>query len=273
MTVAALKVGILFATPGTTCRDAQNVFERIRKAAAIRFPGIPSRWALSSSGVRRKLAIQGVPCQSPHEALLAMQAEGFTHVAVVSLHFADGMEYGELEKTVAGFQAGTGALKHVVLSHPLLALPDEWREVLQSLLVSLQPRRDPADAVVLVAHGSLEPRAVSTFSAASAVCRQVDPRLFLGMILGTPSREDVVRHCSGAGIRKAWLLPCFVAAGFTAREEIAGDGTPSWKTAFQAAGIECESVLRGLGEYDEIVKVWLDQAGNLLKTLRCGVNG
>jgi sirohydrochlorin cobaltochelatase len=56
-----------------------------------------------------------------------------------------------------------------------------------------------------------------------------------------------------------------VVAGFTAREDIAGEGEKSWATSLTRAGIEVIPVIRGLGELDGVVEIWLDQADELLK--------
>ena len=115
MTLDAGRRGILFAAAGSSTLESQAVFDRIGQAALLRFPGVEVRWAFTSSGVRRKLAQQGRLVAAPCDALEAMQAEGFTTVAVTSLHLSDGMEYGELADTVKAFRTGRGPLTNVAL--------------------------------------------------------------------------------------------------------------------------------------------------------------
>jgi len=260
------RAGILFAAPGSSSPDAQGVFDRISKAAGLRFPGIGIRWAFTSSGVRRKLEKQGHPVDDPRQALLSMQADGFTRVAVVSLHLSDGMEYGELVEAVDEWNRGKGGLV-VTLGTALLADPDSWCAALKALLAGLQGIRSADDAVVLVAHGSLEPGAGATFDRAISECRRIDPRLFLGMMLGVPSLEQIVAQCKAEGVRKVFLLPCMVAAGFSAKNDIAGDGGASWKSGLERAGFDCVPIVKGFGDYDAILELWMNQAGHLLNSL------
>jgi sirohydrochlorin cobaltochelatase len=84
------------------------------------------------------------------------------------------------------------------------------------------------------------------------------------MILGKPGREAVVQECREAGVKKVWLIPCMVAAGYSAQEEIAGPGEHSWATALRRSGIEVVPVTRGLGDILGIVELWLEQAGDML---------
>ena len=266
MTLDAGRRGILFAAAGSSTLESQAVFDRIGQAALLRFPGVEVRWAFTSSGVRRKLAQQGRRVAAPSDALEAMQAEGFTTVAVTSLHLSDGMEYSELADTVKAFRTGTGPLTNVALGKTLMADEEGWRQALKALLASV-PARGPGEAVLLVAHGSLDARAVKTIAHAISVCRQVDPALFLGMILGSPSQDQIVDELRAAGLRKVWVLPCLIAAGVSAHEDIAGAGDHSWLSVLERAGLTCIPILKGLGECDGIVDVWLTQSMRVLESL------
>jgi len=257
--------GILFAVPGTTCPGAKEAFDHITSAATHRFPGVELCWAYTSAPVRRKLAEQGIEAKCPGEALLALQEDGVTQVAVVSLHLTDGMEFGELADTVSVFSRQPGTRMKVVLGRALMVSEADWLRALAALLAGLPSPPGDQNRVILVAHGSTDPRAEKTLMASAQSCRKVDSRLRLGMILGMPDRDAVVRECLADGVRKVWLVPCMVVAGFTAKEDIAGQSEKSWATSLTRAGIEVVPVIRGLGEIDGVVKIWMDQADELLK--------
>ena len=49
-----------------------------------------------------------------------------------------------------------------------------------------------------------------------------------------------------------------------------GDSETSWKTRLEQAGIQCEALLKGAGEYDGLVNIWLTHLHDALKRLnRC----
>ncbi len=256
--------GILFAVPGTTCMDAFGTFEQIGAAAARRFPGVEVRWAYTSHPVRRKLVARGLVAESPEEALQAMQAAGVTQTAVVSLHLTDGMEFGELQETVMSFGHQPANKMKVVLGYALMTCESDWLRVLDVLLTDLTTKLGPQDRVILVAHGSQDERARETLQAAAKACCRFDSRLILGMILGKLGCDEVVQECRVANVKKAWLLPCMVVAGYSAKDDIAGADEKSWASALTRAGVEVIPLVRGLGGYSDVVEVWLDQAAGLL---------
>ena len=266
MNATAGRQGLLFALPGTSCPAAAATLERIGLAAARRFPAVEQRWAYTSHGVRRKLAAQGRSVPDPAQALTALRNDGFTHVAVMTLHLADGMEFGELAETVAGFTHGPAAFARIALGTPLLACAGDLRRAFTALLSAL-PTPGPNEGVLLVAHGSRDPQGRATFGSAAALCRQVDPGQRLGMMLGSPGLDETLQACRAAALKKVWLLPFMVAAGYSAREEIAGPGANSWKSALERKGLECVPVIKGLSEFDGVVDVWLDQIACLLEDL------
>jgi sirohydrochlorin cobaltochelatase len=88
------------------------------------------------------------------------------------------------------------------------------------------------------------------------------------MMLGSPSLGEVLQECKAASVKKAWLVPLMIAAGYSARDDIAGAGAGTWKSGFEAEGIQCSPILKGLGDNEGIVEVWMDQADKLLKSLK-----
>ena len=261
------RTGILFATSGTTCRTAMGVYDQISHAASLRFPGVEPRWCYTSAPVRRKLAAQGLPAPGPMEALAAMQTDGFTRVAVLPLHLSDGMEFGELAETVADWAHRPGITLKLALGHALLTSEADWRRAIEVLLAALPEAPGEHDRIILVAHGSKDPQGSKTLLRAAEICRTVDSRIILGMLLGKPDLDDVVRECRSAGVQKAWLLPCMVVAGYSAKDEIAGTGEQSWSNTLQRAGIDTVAAIKGLGEVNGIVQIWLDAVERMLAEL------
>ena len=242
-------------------------YDQIAAAAALRFPEVEQRWTYTSAGIRRKLAAQGAPVKDPGEALAAMQSEGFTRVAVLSLHLADGMEYGELAEALAALKRRQGKQMRTALGHALLTCEKDWQRAFGALIGELPDTPGERERIILVAHGSLDRQARQTIAAAAGRCRAFDRRLILGMMLGKPDIDDVLRECRAAGVTKVWLLPCMVAAGFSAREDIAGLGERSWATVLEQAGIVPIPVIKGLGESAGVVNVWMDSVARLLDEL------
>ena len=262
-----MKQSVLFALPGTSLKEAGETLTRIDERFARRFTGIRRLWAYTSSGVRRKLEQSGKPVAGPSDALAILRNEGITHVAVKSLHLATGMEYTELRGLVQDLRAEREGFERIVLSTPFLETPADFECTVRCLLAALPSGTDADEALLLVAHGSRRPEAEAAYEAAAAFCRRLDRRVIMGNLMSHPGIEDVIRECKAAGIRKLMLAPLMIVAGSSARNEMAGGDRTSWVSVLEREGIRCASLIRGLGDHDDIVQIWLDDVERLLREL------
>jgi len=263
--------GVLFAVPGTSCSGAEVAYRNIEQALRRQCPHVKICWAYTSAGIRKKLDRDGRNVPAPHEALAAMRRDGITHVVVQPLHIAPGTEFSELCAEAEPFQSGADAFEDVVVGQPLLACREDVLLVTRTILAQSAVSRARREALVLVAHGSRHPTASAAYQeVASELAALDDEQVFLGTLMGEPGLDVVLRQCRDAGIHKAWLAPLTVAAGHSARMDIAGDGEGSWRQRFAAAGIETVPVVKGLGEYDDIVAIWTSRVTQALDELAHG---
>ncbi len=181
---APKKVGILLVAFGSSVPSAQVSFENIDKKARAAYPETPIRWAYTSHIIRKKLAKQGKHLDSPEVALAKMQDEGFTHVAVQSLHTIGGAEYHDLRRTVGAFKV-MGGFQRIILGYPLLATQEDMQRTVDAILKTIPPNRKKNEAVVLMGHGTHHPS--NAFYAALMFQLQLeDPNIFVGTVEGYP---------------------------------------------------------------------------------------
>jgi len=259
---APKKVGILLVAFGSSELSAQVSFENIDKKVKATYAGIPVRWAYTSTIIRKKLAKQGKHLDSPEVALAKMQDEGFTHVAVQSLHTIGGEEYHDLRRTVGAFKM-MGGFKRVVLGYPLLSTQEDMQGAVDAILTTIPKDRQKGDAVVLMGHGTHHPS--NAFYAALMFQLQLkDPNIFVGTVEGYPEVGDIKDLLLKKKIKKAYLMPFMSVAGDHAKNDMASDEDDSWKSIFSKAGIQCVPILKGTGEYDVFVDMWVDHLGGPL---------
>lgn len=250
------KVGILLVAFGSSEESAQVSFENVDRKVKTTYPGIPVRWAYTSSMIRAKLAARGQMLDSPEAALAKMMDEEFTHVAVQSLHTIGAWEYHDLRRTVGAFQQ-MGGFQRIVLGYPLLATQDDMERSVAAVLVNIPKERKPEEAVVLMGHGTHHPS--NAFYAALMFQLQLrDENVFVGTVEGYPGIDVVQELLKKKGIRKAWLMPFMSVAGDHAKNDMAGDDPGSWKSILTEAGVDCVPVLKGTAEYDHFVQIWVD---------------
>ena len=249
------KVGILLVAFGSSQPGAQVSFDNIENTAKVAYPDIPIRWAYTSHIIRKKLAKQGKLLDSPEVALAKMQDEGFTHVAVQSLHTIGGAEYHDLRRTVGAFKA-MGGFQRILLGYPLLANQQDMELAVAAIMQTLPKHRQKDDAVVLMGHGTHHPS--NAFYAALMWQLQLkDPNVFVGTVEGYPEADDIREILVQKKIKKAYLMPFMSVAGDHAKNDMAGDEDDSWKSIFTKAGIQCVPILKGTAEYQDFVDIWV----------------
>ena len=256
------KVGILLVAFGSSKPSAQVSFENIDKKVKATYPGVPVRWAYTSTIIRKKLARQGKHLDSPEVALAKMQDEDFTHVAVQSLHTIAGSEYHDLRRTVGAFKV-MGGFQRLILGYPLLASQEDMQRTVDAILKTIPQERKKNDAVVLMGHGTHHP--ANAFYAALMFQLQLkDPNVFVGTVEGYPQVDLIKELLLKRGIKKAYLMPFMSVAGEHAKNDMAGDAEDSWKSILTQAGIQCVPILKGTAEYDVFVEIWVDHVGGPL---------
>lgn len=260
------KKGILLVAFGTTVPEARSALDHIGTKAAQRFSGLEIRWAYSSRIVREKLAAQGQSFDSPAMALARMMDDGFTHVAVQSLHTIPGEEFHALKQTVDAFSGLPKGMDSVVLGLPLLAEPDDVEACAKAIHASLPPERKKGEAVILMGHGTHHPANIY-YPGLQYSLNRLDPLVLVGTVEGTPSLDDVRQTLKKSAVAKVYLLPFMAVAGDHAVNDMAGDEEDSWKSVLTNDGLTCVPVLRGTAQTPAFVDLWLDHLQAALERL------
>jgi len=249
------KVGILLVAFGSSEPSAQVSFQNLDKKTKAAFPGIPVRWAYTSHIIRKKLAKQGTILDSPEVALAKLMDDGFTHVAVQSLHTIGGQEYHDLRRTVGAFKM-MGGFHRIIMGNPLLATQEDMQRAVDAILLNIPSDRQKGEALVLMGHGTHHPS--NAFYAALMFQLQLkDPNIFVGTVEGYPDIEDIKNMLLEKNIKKGYLMPFMSVAGDHAKNDMAGDEEDSWKSVLTKAGIACIPVLKGTAEYDNFIDIWV----------------
>ena len=102
-----MKQALLIASFGTTVPRAEQEAAALERALAAAAPGWTAVRAYTSGMVRRVLARQGRPVDSPAEALAKLQAGGAGEVFVQPTHFLLGIEYDKLKAEALAAAAGS----------------------------------------------------------------------------------------------------------------------------------------------------------------------
>ncbi len=265
-----MKRAILLVAFGTTAPEAQKVFDIIDAQTRAAFPDDDIRWAYTSRFVKAKLAKEGKTLDSPEIAMARLMNDGFTHVAVLPLLVMPGEEFHRLHNNVRLFERMTGGFRMVAVASPLLSIHSDLRRVAEAMRGRIPSERKPDEPVVFIGHGNARHPSDSLYAAMGFIMQEIDPNIHIGTVSGYPGMDDVLPRLSVASGKKAYLAPLMTTAGEHLRNDIAGDGPGSWKSALARIGWDCRTSFQGMGEHPEIVDVWLDHLRDALARLEGG---
>lgn len=207
----------------------------------------------------------GIHIDDINEALDRAVKNGVKNLVVQPTHLMNGIEYDELSGKVASY---SDAFDKVVIGEPLLTSDDDFKRVENAIVDWTKEYDDGKTAVCFMGHG--------TEHASNAVYAKMQDMLtadghtnyFIGTVEAEPSLDDVIEKVKAGGYEKVVLEPLMVVAGDHANNDMAGDAEDSWKSAFAAEGFEVECLLRGLGENEEIRKIYVEHAQKAIDSLK-----
>ena len=83
---------------------------------------------------------------------------------------------------------------------------------------------------------------------------------FLGTVEAYPSFDTLMKKVGELQPEKVLLAPFMVVAGDHAIHDMSGEDEDSWRSRFEAAGFNVECIMKGLGEYPGIRKLYIEHA-------------
>lgn len=141
---------------------------------------------------------------------------------------------------------------------PLLSATEDYLQVIRILAEELGQETAADTALVLMGHGSGH-FANSAYAAMDYMFKEQGfPHIFVGTVEAYPDVNTVLKQLAKTGCTKVLLTPLMVVAGDHATNDMAGDEDDSWKTIFQQAGYEVSILLKGLGEYPAIRRMYVE---------------
>jgi sirohydrochlorin cobaltochelatase len=260
---APTKPAIVLAAFGTTT-SAFATYHKIEAQVKKSFPGYEVRWAFTSNMVRRIVwKKQHKKLPSLPEVLRNLKADGFTKVVVQSFLLAPGEEWEEIVRQSLDVPGLT-----VAVGKPLLNSKADELKTIQILSKEFPPNLQKT-AVVLIGHGSPDPKAQATYASFAKLLRAHYPqgKVFFGLVeFEKPGKKEVLQEVKQSGVTSVMLMPFLLVAGDHVQHDILGSGPESWKSELLKMGpYQVEGIRKGLGDRPAIVDIYLKHLAQALK--------
>ncbi len=253
--------GILVVSFGTTYEETRKkTIERIEQEIAEAFPDSRVYRAWTSNIVRRVcLKRDGMKVFDVGEALEEMKRDGIREVIVQPTHVLNGMENDRMLDTVKEYR---NCFETIAVGAPLFTSQQDLEQVIEVIAAFFHPSEK--ESLVLMGHGT-DHYANAVYAALDYQFKDLGyDNIFVGTVEGYPPLESVRKLVGRNGRKNLILAPLMIVAGDHASNDLAGEQEDSWKSVFEREGYEVSCVLRGLGEYPEIRKIFLDHVRKAL---------
>jgi len=260
------KKAILLVTFGTSYPSAQKAFDNIDEEVHKIFPNTEIRWAYTSKFIRRKLKKRGEYKDSPAEALAKLGEDGFTHVAVQSLHMIPGLEYDNLVTTVNAFNKMPKGIKVAKMGKPLMYSHHDMLNFSKIMLENISKERKSVDAVIFMGHGTHHMSNIY-YPGLQYYTWEIDKHAYIGTVEGSPSLDEIISNLKLKEYKNLLLVPLMSVAGDHAINDMASVESDSWKSQLESRGYKVECLLKGMAEYDSIVNLWIKHLKEIYKQL------
>jgi sirohydrochlorin cobaltochelatase len=250
------KQAILVVSFGTSHKETRDkTIGAIEKSIADKYPERELRRAFTSGMIMKVLKNRdNMHIDNVTEAMERLVKEGFTDLIVQPTHIINGDEY---EKMMAQIEPFMDKIETIRIGSPLLSSSEDYDATCRAVMKQL-PQLKETDALVLMGHGT-EHYVDAAYAALDYRFKALGySNVFVGTVEGYPDIETVLEQVKCFGPEKVILMPFMVVAGDHATNDMAGDEEDSWKCIFNNAGFEVECLLKGIGEFEEIRKIYIE---------------
>lgn len=250
---------VSFGTSYTATREV--TIDAIEQDIADAYPDYQVYRAWTSKMIIRKiLKRDGLKINTVKEAMEQMLSDGIREVLVQPTHVINGIENDQMREEALSYQA---SFRSITFGTPLLTSQEDNISVIQAVAEEFKDLGEK-DALVLMGHGTTH-YANSIYAALDYTFKDLGhTNIFLGTVEAYPSMESLLRQIREFQPERVILAPFMIVAGDHARNDMAGDDPESWLYQFQEQGFQVVPVLKGLGEYSGIRKIFLSHIQDAL---------
>ena len=241
-----MKKAILVTSFGTSHRDTrEKCLDSIQREVEEKYGSENVERAYTSGIIRRIIEKnEGIHIFDQKEGLKVLKDKGFEEIITMSLHILDGIEYSKLDD------------KFGKISKPLLLDDEDFKRIAENKEFN---DLEGNDAIVFMGHGTESEADCAYQKLQDEYLKAGKNNIFIATVEGKVTIKDVIEKMKGKGFKKILLKPFMIVAGDHAKNDMSSDDEDSWKTMLKNEGYEVTSVLKGMGEYEFIRKMFMDK--------------
>lgn len=250
------KKAIAVISFGTTYLDtADKTIHAVEREVADSFKGYRVVSAYTSTIVRNALLSVGVTVPSPSECFENLLEDGYRDVIVLPTHIIRGEEYSKVVECVEGFASRFDSIR---VCRPLIDAQDVPNAVDAIQKVFTIPQGQ--EFLVFMGHGSpTDANAIYHLINEEFAARNLH-NMYMATVEATPELTNAIDTVRAYQPTKVTLTPFMLVAGDHANNDM----NVEWKTMFEGEQFDTTCILKGLGEYHEFRRMYIDRVKEVL---------
>ena len=267
---------LLVVSFGTSFNDSRvEDIKGIEDALAEAFPDWSVRRAFTAQIIINHVqARDGEKIDNMEQALDRAVANGVKTLVVQPTHLMHGAEYDEMCEALEEYK---DKIETIVVAEPMLGevgsdatVINADKEAVAKAVVaaaleeagyeSTEKAAEDSTAFVFMGHGTAHVAKVTYSQMQTQMQNLGYENVFIGTVEGEPEEtacENVIEAVKAAGYTKVVLRPLMVVAGDHANNDMAGSDDDSWKTMFEAAGLDVTCQISGLGRIEAVEQLYV----------------
>lgn len=257
---------ILAVSFGTSYNDSrEKTIGAVEKAIADAYPDYEVRRAFTSQTVIDILKERdGIETDNVEQAFDRLVSDGVKTVVIQPTHVMNGYEYDDLAEAADTYK---DKFEKLSMGVQLLSSDEDYANLANALVASTSEYSNNDTAIVFMGHGT-EHESNSAYAKLQDKLTSTGAKnYFIGTVEATPTIDDIISSVKAEGYKKVVLQPLMVVAGDHANNDMAGDEEDSWKSIFEKEGFEVECLLKGLGEIEDVQKIYVSHVGDAINSL------
>ena len=257
-----MKKGIIIVSFGTSDvlglkQNIENINNKIKKEFKEEYEVLN---AFTSKFIIKKLKeVSNINVLNFNEALDKFYGQGISELIVLPLYIMPGGQYEGVKETLKEYKEKFNDIR---VAKPLLNEYKDFQEVISAMKSYLPKDRD----VVLVGHGTKD-KYHEFYKVLENNFHEMGIRnIHVGTLEGYPTSYDLVKTLKEKNIKDILITPFLIVCGSHVNKDINGEENKnSWKNVFKDAGFNVEVSLKSLGEYEEILDLYVERIRDLIK--------
>ena len=198
------------------------------------------------------------------EALEQMITDGIREVVVQPTHILDGIENNIMKEEILSYKE---SFDKIAFGTPLLADSKDESQAINAVTTEFSDLKE-TEALVFMGHGTTHQ--VNTVYAGldQKFKESAHANVFIGTVEVDPTIHDLVKEVTSFQPSKIYVTPFMIVAGDHANNDMAGDSPDSWVCQFENAGFEVCPIIKGLGEYPGIRRMYVEHAQKAIDSMK-----